>query len=713
MRLTGTFRRPPSPAPVGVGAARAGCARWLSFTALALSCGAAAADNLFDLSLEELVNLEVTISTGIDQPLHEAPSVAAVITAADIRAIGATDLDEVLDTVAGLHVSRRSFAYEPTYIFRGVYSDNNSQVLFLINGIPITNVFAGDRSQVWAGMPVNAIERIEVIRGPGSALYGADAFGGVVNIITRGGADIAGAELGARVGRFNRLESWVLLGGEAGGLDVSFTAELTRTDGPGGAVEADRQSTFDQRFGSDASLAPGEANRGREGLDARLDVAAARWRMRLGYQGRRDVETGSGGTEVLDPRGRMAADRVLADFSYDHPDFSEDWGLRAAASVLHSNWRVDETLRLFPPGATIPTAFGPVSFPEGVLSAAAAYENNYRLSLSGDYHGFRGHSLQLGAGYLYADLYDVENRGNPVPGGGLEDLAPLVPEKSRRNWHVYLRDLWRLAGNWQLTLGLRYDAYSDVGSTINPRVGVIWEPRPELSGKLLYGSAFRPPSFAALYATGNPVALGNPTLDPETIDWVELGADYRPATTLRVAASLFYYEWRDKIVFVSAGGGTRRAQNHAAQDACGGELEMQWEPGPALRVTANYAFQRAEDLETGDDPGFAPGHQVYLRGDYRAAGDFTLSAQLNWVADRERSPVDERRAIADYRTVDLTLRRAAPRGGGLEWALSLRNLFDEDAREPSTGPESAGFVSIPADLPLAGRSAYLELRYRY
>lgn len=123
----------------------------------------------------------VSIATGTKQPIGKAPSVTTVVTAEDIKAMGATDIDEALEAVSGLHVSRNNIGYDPIYTFRGVNSSFNQQVLMLVNGIPITNIYAGDRSVIWGGMPVQAIARIEVVRGPGSALYGADASAGVIN----------------------------------------------------------------------------------------------------------------------------------------------------------------------------------------------------------------------------------------------------------------------------------------------------------------------------------------------------------------------------------------------------------------------------------------------------------------------------------------------------------------------------------------------------
>ena len=165
----------------------------------------------------------VTIATGSRQPIARAPSVATVITAEDIKAIGAADIDEVLETVPGMHVSRSPIGYNPIYTIRGISTQYNPQVLMLVNGIPITGAYVGDRSIVWGGMPVENIARIEVIRGPGSALYGADAFAGVINIITKTAADINGTQIGLRAGSFNSRDAWMQYG-----LSLIHISEPTR-----------------------------------------------------------------------------------------------------------------------------------------------------------------------------------------------------------------------------------------------------------------------------------------------------------------------------------------------------------------------------------------------------------------------------------------------------------------------------------------------------
>ena len=147
---------------------------------------------------------ELALATAINRCQQSPPArkcrsagapVATVITAQDIEAIGASDLDEVLETVPGLHVARGTQTNTPIYSIRGIFSDTNPQVLMLVNGIPVTSAFTGNRGNGWGGLPLDNIERIEVIRGPGSALYGADAFSGVINLITKTATDIDGTRV--------------------------------------------------------------------------------------------------------------------------------------------------------------------------------------------------------------------------------------------------------------------------------------------------------------------------------------------------------------------------------------------------------------------------------------------------------------------------------------------------------------------------------------
>lgn len=644
----------------------------------------------------------VSIATGRKQLISRAPAVASVITSDDIRRIGARDLDEVLETVPGLHVSVRSAGYNSVYTMRGISSAFNPQILMLVNGIPLTNLLFGNRGEVWAGMPVENISRIEVIRGPGSAVYGADAFAGTINIITKTADEISGFESGASVGSFDTQRAWAQYGGDFGEWDIAFSMELLSTDGQSETVDADAQTIFDGLFATSASFAPGGVNTGRDSIDTRVELTKDEWRVRFGYQGRRNVGVGAGSFDALDPAGEGLSDRFNFDLTYHNPNFSKSWDVNAQLSYFDVTTKTD--LVLLPPG------FGGGPFPSGVIGNPDVYERHTRLDLSGFYTGLDGHDIRVGTGFHYLDLYRVEETKNfmilpgpiiaPLPGGltDVSDTTPFTQEKTREVFYVFMQDEWQFARDWSLTGGIRYDHYSDFGDTINPRAALVWNTTYNLTSKLLFGRAFRAPSFAEQFNINNPIAVGNENLDPEVINTYELAFDYVHSNEFRVGLNLFYYEMEDIIRF------TPVAMNTGDQTGHGLEWEAEWDVTDKLTLIGNYAFQDSEDEDSDSDVPNTPGQQLYLRSDYRLLPKWALNTQLNWVLDRKRELGDTRSEVDDYATLDISLRGidVLP---GVDVALTVRNLTDEDVFEPSLAPGN-----IPNDLPQAGRSITAEIR---
>ncbi|NOV30435.1 TonB-dependent siderophore receptor [Methylomonas sp. ZR1] len=674
----------------------------------------------------------VSIASGYKQPISKAPSIATVITADDIKQIGATDIDEALESVPGLHVERNTIGYNPIYTFRGIYSQFNQQVLMMINGIPITNSYTGSRSEVWGGMPIRDIARIEIVRGPGSAVYGADAFAGVINVITKTKQDIEGTEVGGRVGSFDTYDGWALHGGEWAGFDVALAFEYHKTAGQDANVDADLQSQFDSLLGTRASLAPGPLNMSRDNLDARLDLSRGHWRFRGGLQHRSDFGNGSGIAQALDPVNRYASDRWNADVTYHNADI-ENWDLTTQASYFETSQEIERNLTLFPAGTTLPIgangqigAGAPVTFPNGYIGNPEVWERHVRISQTFAYGGFQGHQLRSGIGFNYDSLFKARvsqnfgidpATGTPIPslpGIPLTDVsgtsATFIPEVDRKVAYLFLQDQWNFANDWSLTAGARYDRYSDFGNTFNPRAALIWEARYDLTAKLMYGSAFRAPSFQEMYIINNPAQLGNAALRPETMENVELGFDYRPTDSLRLGLNFFNFWWKDIIRFVpDANTTTSTAQNTGVQQGYGTELEAEWQAADTLKIIGNYAYQRSRDQALDRDSGYAPHHQVYLRLNWEFLPDWQLSPQAKWIVGRDRSFGDTRKPVADYTWVDVTLRRQNL-AKHLEVAFSVRNLFDVSAREPSLAGNPA---AIPNDLPLAPRSFYGEISLHF
>ncbi|MEO8600131.1 MAG: TonB-dependent receptor [bacterium] len=653
----------------------------------------------------------VSIATGSQQAISRAPAVATVITARDIEAMGATDLDQVLESVPGLHVSVSSQAYGPIYSFRGIHTGYNPQVLMLVNGIPITNVFLGNRSLVWGGMPLENVARIEVIRGPGSALYGADAVSGVINVITKTAADIQGTEYGVRVGSFNSRDAWIQHGGALGPLEAAFYLRVGHTDGQKGIVRQDLQSALDPLFGTHASLAPGPINTARNALDARADLSYNQWRFRAGVQ-QREVGTGAGLAESLDPNGRAPESRLYLDLTYQNANWAPNWDLSAVLGYYDIKEKAgDPAFTLFPAGA-----FGG-AFPSGVIGNPGHSERHSHASLSAFYTGIEQHRLRLGTGFRVEDLYETTETKNyqlnaggiPEPLGRIVDVSGtpdvyLTPHK-RNLAYVFAQDEWTFAKDWTLTAGVRHDRYSDFGQTTNPRLALVWDAAYNVVIKAMHGRAFRAPSFAEQYNINNPVSTGNPGLRPETIATSELAFSWQPVDTLQTNLSLFHYRMRDIIRFVPDASGAT-GQNTGDQTGRGLELEATWDATRKLRLSGSFSLQHSTDEATGQDAGLAPHKRLFVRADWRFAPLWQLGTTINHVADRRRQPGDTRLQIADYTTLDLNLRREQVAGG---WTVSatLLNLFNQDAREPSLAPGN-----IPFDLPLPGRTLYVQFQHK-
>ncbi|MDX9741104.1 MAG: TonB-dependent receptor [Gammaproteobacteria bacterium] len=676
---------------------------------------AAVSSTLEETHLERAYGDEafISIATGARQLLSQAPAVASVITAADIRAMGATDLDQVLAAVPGLHVSTSPRAYSPLYSIRGIYSESNPQVLVLVNDIPITNVYVGDRGQVWGGMPINNISRIEVIRGPGSALYGADAFAGTINIITKSSEEIGGTQVGARGGSFDTGEGWLLHGSQWQGFDIAFALEAGTTSGHDGIIAADAQTAFDATITS-ASLAPGSVNLDRDWLDARIDLSRGPWRLRLGHQAR-DIGTGAGAALALDPRGSGTAHRSNVDLTYSAP-LAHYWDITGTLSFLDTNTETD--LVLYPPGA-----FG---FAEGVIGSPQVYERHTRLALSAFYHGFDRHQVRIGAGASHNDMHKVREFKNYVQALPPTLFAPLLPDGSvadvsadptqvfirpndRKVFYVFVQDEWSIAPAWRLTTGIRYDHYSDFGDTTNPRIALVWQAAHDLTTKLMYGRAFRAPSFSELYNINNPLAIGNKKLQPETIDTYELALRYAPSYWFDIGVNLYNYHMSDVIRFSP---NTGVAENFGTVEGRGFEVETRISPIDSLSVSANYAYQWSKDKDSGDVIANTPRNLLYMLASWRPVHNVSMNMRLSWVANRARDVGDARPAPDDYAITDVTI-RYNPSDWPWSFAASVRNLFDEKAVEPSPRMLGPGIPMIPGDLPLAERSFFVEANYRF
>ncbi|MEI7995755.1 MAG: TonB-dependent receptor, partial [Methylococcaceae bacterium] len=593
------------------------------------SSGVESADDFMDLSLKELGEIPVTsIATGTPKPVFQSAGVTTVINAEQIKSMGATQLHEVLETVPGVHATLVPNTSDYSYSIRGIRNAQNSQVLMLLNGTRITTPFNGSLP-TGTEYPVEDIQQVEAIRGPGSALYGADAFAGVINIITKKAKDINGKVLGVRAGDHGTQSGWGQYGARWAGWDVATSLQYQHTDGDDGRiVRADAQTFNDFAFGTHASLAPGPMNTNSEVFNGHLNLQRKHWDMGFwAYNASGGIPAGVAG--ALDPIGNGQPEQYLGDVRFSTEDWLTNWVLMAHASYLQADFQVQA--HLFPNNAFLPTgsdgnfiqsAIPTTHFPVGVNQNLGRSEKIPSIELSSIYKGLNHHLMRFSSSFRYEGITTSDSRnygyGVPLPpvvDGTLTNVTgtslAYLPNVHRTVTSFVAQDEWQIADDWQFTAGARYDYYSDFGGTFNPRFALVWDINEQFTSKLLYGKAFRAPNFAEQFNQNNPVLLGNKNLKPETINTYEWALNYRPSSSLNTAVNVFYYQIDDLISAVPDL--SRRSNiftNSGNQNGYGTEFEANWQIVEKWSVKGNYAWQHSINQTTNNSVTGVPEHHV-------------------------------------------------------------------------------------------------------
>jgi iron complex outermembrane receptor protein len=640
---------------------------------------AAAGTDLSAIGLEELMALKVVGASKYEQSQNEVAASVSVITREDIRSFGWRTLDEALATLPGTHVTYdRQYKYLGTRGF-GLPGDFNTRVLITINGNRV-NDSTFDAGQVGRQFPLDMdlIERIELIPGPGGAVYGQNAMFGVVNVVTRTGQGMDATELALRAQRpQGQREQRVSFGRRLdNGLDVLLSASTLNARG---------QDHF-QDFGAAgvSGLARGmDGERDRE-LFARLGLGP--WSMELvnGNERKDDPTAGYLGDPLVP--GAYQRDRyTLAQLQYQGGQPSD--ALQFHARLFAGQQRYAG--QFFYGTPTQNPALGDWRGAEGRLL----------------YNGLADHKVLLG----------VEVQDNLRAQQQFIDAAHparnITIESPGWRTGIYVQDQWQLDERISATLGLRVDRNDSTGTQTSPRLGLIWQPWHATTFKTLYGKAHRAPNaFERDYGDGVS-QVGNPALRGESIDTLELVADHRVGNDLLLRASVYSWRMSELIVLgIDPATGLTQYQSGGRVRATGMELSADkfWSWGARLR--GSVSMQHARDA--GDRAQDANGSKVV--NSPSLLGKLNLSAPLPWAGLRlgyELQFSGRRSTLAGSHTggyavsnLHLGTERLWP---GLELGLTVRNLFDKRYAHPAA--DSNWQDTLAQD----GRSVCVAARYRF
>lgn len=645
----------------------------------------------------------VDVASGFSQRLSEAPGSVLVIDSHEIERMGATSLEEILQEVPGLHVSTTR-GFRTVYAVRGIYSQNNSDFLIKINGVPVRDPILGGRPIVFT-MPVKNIERIEVVRGPGSLVHGSDAIAGIINVITKTGRDLmvpgrgAGYHFRGYAGSFDTFGGAIQYGGKSyiRGIDYALSLQVETTDGNDRRVKQDSQTVIDRLYGSSASKAPGRVRQDRTQFHFQGEIGFSdRLQLRSGFRAIENAGTGVGSFFALAPNDEITSRMGNLDLEY-RVDFLP--GIQLHSLVSYQFRYVDFEFHPLPIGSPV--------FPQGMVQEVRFTDHQAIGRSLLQIESFDRHRIQVGVGAIIDGLSDIKMRQNFVP-SGFGSFIPLpraterreipgMDDPSRHRRHriqvfALAQDQWNFLPDWFLTIGGRMDFYSDEETAFSPRFALVHYFSPIWTGKLMYNRSFHMPSFLERgFQVGQ--------FGSEKIDMVELSLEGQDLLGNVFGASTFWYTLDDMIV--ENVGITRNPGIPGFSGmnlyGLGGEIWLTRHLSDNLALTASYSFQKAWENKTDQVYGMAPNHMVFAEANWAFLPGWNFNARLKWVGERKRAPGDPRKPLDSYTLVSLALQKELLPGTRL--TFTVRNLLDADAREPSNSPSA-----LPGDVPLPGRS---------
>ena len=629
--------------------------------------------NFTELSLEQLLNVQVETASLKKQSLSDAPADVTVITAAEIRRYGYRTLAEALSNVRGFYTTQDGgFQYVGVRGF-SLLGDYNTRFLVMINGHQMTDNVYGAMYMFGQdfGLDMDLVDQIEIVRGPSSSLYGSNGVFATINIITKTAGDQASASASTEIGSFG--ETKVL---------ASATFRVGRTGR--GLVSGSMFHTDGRTVGLSTSDNPGQVvNIGgvgkEQGYHSFATLAWNRWSVTAMFGERRvAVPTGYYKTDLGDSGTRDLESRNFVELAWHRP---LGHGKALKWRAYYDQFRYD-----------------------GIYNYVHGYNEQNFDGAAGDWVGsqllYQQEHPKLGTITAGAEVnIDIRNSqyqyslySTPE---GIERQDYFLIRQLNANYGMFIQDEWKPAAAWTIYLGGRFDDSRNNPAVFSPRAAVVYK-RKAATYKVMYGRAFRNPSTFERYYTPNP------SLTAERIQSIEVSREQQLSKGLRLLTSVFHYSLSDLIQGVPVDEYTLQYQNSSKASATGMELEMNGHPFEWLDTTASYTLQRVRGV---DDQQRLENSPVQI-AQFRAAVPFArnrmvVSGAMRYVSSR-LTALDG--AVPAATVFDLT-GTAKAGNRGMELQFGVRNLFNNQYADPLSAEHAS------AVLPRAGRSVYVKLTW--
>lgn len=610
----------------------------------------------------------VVSASRVKEDIKKTPASIKVISSEEIEKMGADNILDVLKIVSGVSITQSNIFYSAIEI-RGIKDFTSKQVLFMIDGHAIdAALLNGGSVSTFDNLNLEDIKKIEIIKGPASALYGANAFTGLINIITKKSTDINGVEVRAKVGSYNSKEASLLYGEKID--DLSIVANLNVKDTDGDSVH----------IYQDAAGNSGDTNPFLKQLRGSLKLDYEDYYLSSMVLTRKDGSH-------YGPLGELSDEnRPTTDYFYIEAGIRKKLNEKFSFSsrVYFDRYTFDNYWHL-PQYSNLRTTNGLRNDKKGI-------------EVLGTYKLTSKFTTILGSNLEEHKQHDVVTILNGVDVSNTS--STFSPNIDRNLRALYINNLYDLNDDIRLTLGLRHDDYSSYGSNTAPRGGFSWQINNNNILKLMYGEGFRIPTFAELSNNSSYVITGNNNLTPEKVETFEVTFE-NEYNNLDSKITYFNNTFHDLISL----SGTNYV-NSGKIKTNGLELESKLNLRRGSSLTLNYTYLQAKDEITNLDLENVSKHKANMIFDYRYNKYLNFYNHLLIKDSAKRASGDNRADVAGY-SIFSTSVKIKNIYKDAEFKLAINNLFDKKAYDPSDDGQTED------DYEIKGRNFYIESKFKF
>lgn len=571
-----------------------------------------AVQDITDISLDDLLNTVVSVAGKTGQKISEAPAIISVITSQDIREMGALNLNEVLSYIPGVNITETYYGFTSAEFRGNLQAHYNNKSLLLINDHPLYDSTYG--TYILENIPINAVERIEVIRGPGSTLYGTNAFAGVIKIVTKTASSFKNAEIGMLAGSETTLFPSVNLGYE--GKDLNLSLYLSSMNSKG----------YDYQVKRDEDGLSGNFPYENDYINAMASMKYKSLTANFGYF--TNDKDKFGVVPTLVSTGKQNRLGWFADINWRWQAAEK---VNISATFYYDRLEAEEAVGWFPPnnlykllniGGSMTNSIGGSKYGLDLSTTLTIQENNH-----------------LSAGFLY-ESQQIDPILNRYDQSGVELV--MAAEHDSYDLAGFIQYDTRLFEKLGAVVGVRLNHNKEYGTNVTPRAGLVYSLSERASLKFLYGRAYRNPNMFEKYASLANVLFGDPKLNPEKIMTFDLGLDWMFASENNLRMNVFYFSTNDlitrnKLVAAGALGNsvpTPQYGNSDGQEMIGLEMELKGRLAKKITYFANLSsiLQASERADDSDVP-FVPMMLGNIGLGYQT-GSLTISPYLQYVGKK-------------------------------------------------------------------------------